>query len=92
MLLTAATQALDASEDLGSSLPSLRRRDESSSLSSSTSSLNSDGSGNGAAAAFEATVDDLLQEHLDAVEIAVTKDADLRQRLEMDVRGDCDRE
>lgn len=55
----------------------------SSSLSSSVSSL--------PVPAFEQTVDILLQEHLVAVDQAVKNDVDLRNRLEADVRADCDR-
>jgi aspartate kinase len=100
LLLTAATQALEADNstdaDLSASALNLRMSAEwnnsrfsnssnrSSSSSSSTSSLPTK-------LAFEETVEVLLEEHLKAVDIAVKKDQELRQRLEADVRADCER-
>lgn len=90
LLLTAATQALESDkvsqrEDIASSVGSLKLSDASSSpLSDSTSSLPG-------SAPFEQTVDVLLQEHLVAVDVAVRRDAELRKRLEADVRSDCER-
>ncbi|PWN27866.1 aspartate kinase [Jaminaea rosea] len=101
LLLTAAGQALAldaAGQDLASSVSgmTLARTPSANgegSLSSSTGSLGSDSSAGTTqtSAAFDSTVDILLQEHLGAVEIAVTHDVELRKRLEADVRGDCDR-
>ncbi|CAO1621908.1 unnamed protein product [Parajaminaea phylloscopi] len=92
LLLTAATQALEGGrssgghDDLASSVGSLR--DPSPSNSGGTDSPA--GSSHGPAP-FEQTIDVLLQEHLAAVGVAVRKDADLRDRLEADVRADCER-
>lgn len=56
-----------------------------------TASSGSDSPSLAPAAPFEETIDVLLQEHLAAVGIAVRRDAELRKRLEADVRADCDR-
>lgn len=85
LLLKAADQALRGKDnestvsDLASSTADL-----SVSLSSSTSSL-------AAPPLYEQTIETLLEEHLAAVDLAVPRDAELRKRLEADVRSDCDR-
>ncbi|CAO1614821.1 unnamed protein product [Sympodiomycopsis kandeliae] len=75
LLLKAADQALKS----GSS--ALNRRED---LSSSNSSIDS-------VPAYEETIEVLLQEHLSAIDIAVKNDGQLKQDLERDVRGDCER-
>lgn len=93
LLLKAADQALRPSSEKDS--------DNSVDLASSTAGLNLAGPGSSrsdspassisAPPLYEQTIEILLEEHLAAVELAVPRDAELRNRLEVDVRGDCER-
>lgn len=97
LLLKAAAQALEGDktgDDLSSSIASLKVGGSSSSSSSASTSDLADSTSSLPSppqAAFEQTIDVLLREHLAAVDQAVRRDADLRARLEADVRADCER-